>query len=118
MIITSFYKYGDIKKIDNLSLESNYSFLANFLNDLKMNFLNILIETNFDEYYDLSDAKRSKIDPKYDPANLRLDEYNYSKWCNEKSGDEEELDDLPPIEGGEKAKEGKRLKILTPNKLV
>ena len=36
LIITnhSFYKYGDIKKIDNLSLELNYSFLANFLNDL------------------------------------------------------------------------------------
>ena len=34
---------------------------------------NSLIETNFDKYYDLSDAKRSKIGPKYDPGNLTLD---------------------------------------------
>ena len=34
---------------------------------------NDLVETEFDEYYDLVDAKRSKIDAKYNPANLKLD---------------------------------------------
>ena len=77
-----------------------------------------MIETNFDEYYDLLDAKRSKIGPKYDPTNFTLDEYDYSEWYNEKSGDEEELNDLPPLECGEEVKKGKRLKILTPNTLL
>ena len=34
------------------------------------------------------------MDPKYDPANLTLDEYDYSEWYKE-------LDDLPPLEGDE-----------------
>ena len=32
--------------------------------------------------------------------------------------DEEKLDDMPPLEGDEELKEGKVLKILTPNKLL
>ena len=81
-----------------------------------------MLEIYFDEYYDLSDAKKSKMDPKYDPANLTLDEYDYSEWYKE-------LDDLPPLEDDEEkyynvpstpiskgAKEGKGLKILTPKK--
>ena len=47
-----------------------------------------------DYYYDLSDAKRNKIDPKYDPANITLHEYDYSEWYKEK-----EFDDLPQLEG-------------------
>ena len=41
---------------------------------------NDLLETYFDEYYNLSDAKRSKIDSAYGPANLILDEYVYIEW--------------------------------------
>ena len=71
-----------------------YSFLSNFSNDLdkfsrlkpqqqkKKNVYNTaselyndLLETYFDVYYDLWDAKRSRMDPQYDPANLTLDEY-------------------------------------------
>ena len=33
----------------------------------------------FDEYHDLSDAKRSKMDPKYDPIYLTLDGYDYEE---------------------------------------
>ena len=47
-----------------------------------------------DDYFDLSDAKRNKIDPKYDPANITLHEYDYSEWYKEK-----EFDDLPQLEG-------------------
>ena len=80
---------------------------------------NDLFETYFDEYNDLSDAKRSKIDPNYDPANLTLDEYYYSEQYKEKSVEEKELDDLPPLEGAEEeVKERKGLTILTPNKLL
>ena len=35
---------------------------------------NDLLQTYFDEYYDLFGAKRSKMYPKHDPANLTLDE--------------------------------------------
>ena len=43
LIITnhSFYTYGDIKKTDKLSLESNYFFLANFSNDFDKLSLNL-----------------------------------------------------------------------------
>ena len=68
------------------------------------------------------------MDPKYDPANLTLDKYDYSG----KSGDEEELKNLPPLEGDEEKhysvpstplskgdqRGGKGLNILIPNKLL
>ena len=54
--------------------------LKNIASDL----YNDLLETYFDECYDLSDKKRSKIDPKYDPANLEHDECDYSELCKEK----------------------------------
>ena len=38
-----------------------------------------MLGTCFDEYYDLADAKRSKMDPKEDPTNLTLDAYDYSE---------------------------------------
>lgn len=41
---------------------------------------NELLTTCFDEYNDLSDAKRNKMNLKYDSANLALDEYDYSEW--------------------------------------
>ena len=41
------------------------------------------MEIYFDGCYDLSDAKGSKIDPKYDSTNLTLDEYDYSECYNE-----------------------------------
>ena len=86
-----------------LSFKSKNLFLANFFDDLdKFNKLkpqkeetidktkneydtvlelyNGLLETYFDEYFDLSDAKRSKIDPKYDSAILTLDEFHFSEW--------------------------------------
>ena len=85
---------------------------------------NDLLEPYSDEYYDLSDSKSSNMDPKYDIANLIFDEYDYSGWYKE-------LADLPPLEGDEekyytasstplsqRAREGKGLKILTPNKLL
>ena len=40
---------------------------------------NDLLEIYFDKYYGLSDAKGSKIEPKYDPTNLTLDEYDYNE---------------------------------------
>ena len=47
--------------------------------DTSSELYNILVETSYDEYYDLSDAKRSKIDPKYNHANFTLDKYDYKK---------------------------------------
>ena len=97
-----FFKYyRDIKKFDNLSLKSKYSFLEEFSNDLnKFNKLKTLKErtekTNvyntaselysdllgiyIDEYYELSDAKRNKMKDKYGPEKLFLETSNYNLW--------------------------------------
>ena len=67
-----------------------------------------------DDYFDLSDAKRNKIDPKYDPANITLHEYDYSEWYKEK-----EFDDLPQLEGDEEeSKRTKRIKNLDSKQTV
>ena len=79
----------------------------------------------FDEYKELSDAKRNKTEPKYDPDNLFFKTYNSDDWLeNEESinttreSDKEEPD-MPPLEGDEdEVKESKWLRILTPNKLL
>ena len=74
---------------------------------------------------------------KHDPINLFLGTYNYDIWFEneglvdttsrkidkeESARDKEEsvdLSDIPPLEGDEEEiKEGKELKILSPNKLV
>ena len=47
--------------------------------DTSSELYNILLETSHDEYYDLSDAKRSRIDPKYNHPNFTLDKYDYKK---------------------------------------
>ena len=45
--------------------------------------------------------------------------YDYDEWfIEEELDDEEELDGMAPPEGDEEVKEGKGLKILTPNKLL
>ena len=77
---------------------------------------NDLLETYFDEHFELSDGKRKKIEPKYEPSKLFLEAYNYdARFEKEKSVD---LSDMPALEGDEEeVKEGKGLKILTPNKL-
>ena len=86
-----------------LSFKSKYSFLVDFYYDLekldwldpqkehtktkKMNvydatseLYNELLKIYLDKYYDFSDARRSKMDPKYDPINLMLDTYDYTEW--------------------------------------
>ena len=91
--IIVFTKYHDIKKIDNHSFRSKYSFLASFYYDLdefskfkpqkekteekKLNMYLVNIRTWWK--HNLMNAmiylmlpKRSKMDPKYDPASLAL----------------------------------------------
>ena len=47
-----------------------------------------MLETCFDEYNELSEAKRKNIELKYDPNNLFLKTYNYDSWFkNEESTD-------------------------------
>ena len=41
------------------------------------------------------------MDAKYDPANLTLQEYDYSEWYKEKSGYKEKLFDFPPLQVAE-----------------
>ena len=109
-------------------------FLVEFFNDLvKFNNLNTQKEktkmkkTNMydrsskyiDEYFNYFPLKhilmnamiyQMQKEVKQTPNNV----YDYYEWYKEK-----ELDDLPPLEGDkEEVKEGKGLKILTPNKLL
>ena len=102
---------------------------------------NVYLETYFGQYMALSDNKKRKLDYKYHPVNLLLETYNCDYWFENKESrdrtrntDKEEstdttrkndkekfvdLSDMPPLEGDvEEVKEGKELKILTPNKLL
>ena len=76
-------------------------------------------ENYYNEHNELSDVKTDKVVRKFRPISLRLKEYDHDGLFTEEELDnEEELDDMPPLEGDEEVKEGKRLKILTPNKLL
>ena len=82
---------------------------------------NVLLETYFDEYCDLSDAERRKVEHKYKPKSLLLKPYDYNVWLEnveltdkEESTDKEstikeesvDLSDMPPLEDDEEVKEG------------
>ena len=74
--------------------------------------------------------KKDKLNHKYKPMNLRLEDYDFKVWFTEeeKSADttlkgdgREEIFDIPimpPPEGAEVVKEGTGIKILTPNKVL
>ena len=72
----------------------------------------------------MSYQRIKKIESKYDPKDLFLDGYYYSKWSEneEELTDKEESEDLPPIpppEGNEEEViEGKGLKSLISNKFL
>ena len=70
-------------------------------------------------------CSRREFGNKYDPINLILEKYNYDEeladTTSRKSDNEESVDlsDMPPLQCGEReSKEGKRLKTLTPDKLI
>ena len=82
-----------------------------------------MVETYFDKYNELSDAKINKMHLKYDPESLFVKTYNYDAWSeNEELTDKEESvdsSDMPPLEDDEEeVKDGKGLKILTTNKFL
>ena len=68
----------------------------------------------YDQYMALSDAKKGKLDNKFEPKNLFLKGYDDSGvWSEELTGKEESTD-IPLmllLEGDEKVKEGKGLKV-------
>ena len=71
---------------------------------------NELLETYFDEYYDLWDAERKKMEIKYKPKTLFLKEYSYNDWFeNEELINKEEsvdLYDMPPLEDDDEEVKG------------
>ena len=86
-----------------------------------------MLEIYFYKYKAVSDGKKGKLGNKYDPINLFLETYNYNVWFeNEELSDATKTDEkstdlppMPPLESDEEeAKERKRSKILTPNKLL
>ena len=137
-----------VKKLLTFLLSQSILFLVKFFNDLnKFNKLktqkektkkkkanvydtasdlcNDFLGIYFDQCNELPDAKRNKMQPKYDHDNLFLEIYSYDEWFeNEESTDkrresDREEFDMAPLEGDEEeVKEGKGLKLLTPNKLL
>ena len=84
--------------------------------DIASELYNELLEIYFDEYFHFSGAKRKETDSKYDPANLIVDTY-YLEWFK-KDVESAVIPSMPPPEVDKEVKEGKGLKILTPNKLL
>ena len=60
-------------------------------NDKASELHNDLLEIYFDEYNDLTVAKRKNLNSKYDPVNLFLETYYYENWFEneEESTDKE-----------------------------
>ena len=77
--------------------------------DTALEFYNELLGIYFHEYYDLSDAKRKKIDHKYKPTKLFLKENKYDgSPGKEYLGDREksvDLSDMLLLEGDEEVTE-------------
>ena len=94
------------------------------VHDTASELYNEFLEIYHDKYNKFFDAKKRQLGDKYDPKELFLDGYDYSVWSenNEESADKEESTDVPPmpplVSDEEEEKEGKRLKISTPNKLL
>ena len=151
-----------VKKFSNCSFKSKYSCLVKFFNNLSKfkklktikqkagkkkasaysELYNNLLGIYYNEYNELSDAQRRKLDDNYDPKNLIPKGYDYSfrseneeestddeeSTVNEESTEKEKSDDkiesvelsvMQLLEGNEeKGREGKGMKILTPNKLL
>ena len=100
----SFYPYLNIKSFSTFSPTSKYSILLLFFNDLnKFNSLNPqsikerkvsvydntpelyseYLEIYFGQYMALLDARKRKLENKYNPINLFLDTYSYNSWFEE-----------------------------------
>ena len=90
-----------------------------------------MLEVCFDECNDFSDARKSKINPKYNLTNLTLDEYDYSEWFKKEDKESAYVPLIPPLDGDEDEcysvsstlmskddKVGKRSTISIPSKLL
>ena len=65
------------------------------MHDTASEVYNELLEIYSDEYNELADAKKRKLNDNYDPESLFLKEYDYSVWSENKeqsTGKEESTD--------------------------
>ena len=96
--------------------------------DAAVELYNKQFKNYYDEYEELLNVKK-KLDHKFKPINLKFKGYNYGGWFTKEESDDKTLEgdekekftDVPtiPLLGDEEeVKEGKRLRILTPNKLL
>ena len=106
----SLYEYYNIKEFNIMSPESKYPILLSFYNNLnKFNTLNPrkertkekkatvyynasplhneYLEIYFNQYNDLSDARKRELGNKYDPINLFLETHNYNTWFENDESD-------------------------------
>ena len=83
------------KKVDKVKRKEK---LYNIVSEL----YNRMFENYYDEYNKLSGNKKNTYDQKLKPKNFKLEDVDYDGWFTE-----EELDDMPPLEGEEEVKKGK-----------
>ena len=55
------------------------------MNNIASELHNKLLEIYLDKFIDFSDAKRNKMNRKYDPMNLTLDAYGNEEWLKKKN---------------------------------
>ena len=131
----SFFKYyNDNKKFDNLSFKSKYSFLAEFLAEFFLKpqnkitkkkkakvyrtvseLCNKFLDKCFGERYDLEKETKEKYGKLYSETS----DENYDDYDDCEEEEYIDLSEMPPLESDEEElKKGKRLKFLTPNKLL
>ena len=143
----SYEYYTTIKNSNSFSVTSKYPILLSFYSDLKK-FHNLTLQNEMEKtttYHNASNYTMSvlnfflmntrvfrmlkkQLGNKYNPINIFIETFCYGAWFqNEESTDTTskksdkkdsvDLSHMPPLEG-DKLKEGKRLEILTPNKLL
>ena len=80
-----FSKTKSTKKIKNKEKED--------LSDATSELYDKQIEKYYGIYEKFSDAKKSKLEHKYKPINLRIEEYDYKGWVREEESDDTTLED-------------------------
>ena len=80
---------------------------------------NELLEIYLDKFIDFSNAKRNKMNLKYDPMNFTLDAYDDEEQFKKENKESVDILSMLSLEGDdEKVKGENGIKILTSNKIL
>ena len=80
--IQFYYFFNDLNKFNSLNPQSIKERKVRVY-DNTPELYNEYLEIYFDQYMALLDARKRKLENKYNPINLFLDTYNYNSWFEE-----------------------------------